>query len=452
MNVRLLCVVYFSCLSLICYSQEAGIGYIETKPDVFLYDIPSNTTVLSCVSKRDVFDIQDLIIVRKLKKPTLLKVMGFTNLQSKSPLYDAYVVEFSGKNYFVQSSDIVDNSLLEKRNKDIFVEYEILKDSVDRFSMAGYAYRQMDSLIDSKIEYYQNRYALYETHVDSLVEQRTKESIFQDIQDDISLCQSRREKYAKWISTVPSSVQKDANILAIISNEISVGYHGLCTYRMMFINLSNKTIKYLTWNGKVKNAVDDYISCEIHRTSVFSGKYTGPCKPFQIESAEWEPVLFNPSAQTMVLTSIKIDYTDGTSRVIGKPSLDVISTIPNEALDDIDIFNKSYMMHSPYEDEANKQKKMTDDIPLYEAQAKKDILSERYKIYGALRGCKEAKEIVEANKYDPLALKSHLSRKTLSFLFDDSIFSEAVATYLRETKTEPLFIKLMNYRRENFIE
>ena len=88
-------------------------------------------------------------------------------------------------------------------------------------------------------------------------------------------------------------------------------------------NVSNKTIKYLSWEGYPINAVGDPVSCEIRGTIGSGGLVTGPIKPGTTYGygTYWDCLWYNYSAKKLVLTSIYIEYMDGSTININKNEL-----------------------------------------------------------------------------------------------------------------------------------
>ena len=82
-------------------------------------------------------------------------------------------------------------------------------------------------------------------------------------------------------------------------------------------NLSNKTIKYLTWVGHPINAVGDRVNCEIRGYDDFRGRDTGPIKPGHSGGGCWSCAWYNYTAKKLVITEIVIEYMDGSSMLIG---------------------------------------------------------------------------------------------------------------------------------------
>lgn len=78
-------------------------------------------------------------------------------------------------------------------------------------------------------------------------------------------------------------------------------------------NLSDKTIKYFYWEGYPINAVGDQVNCEIRGNKVFRGKDTGPIKKGQSGGGCWGCAWYNWTAKKLIITSIEIEYMDGSS-------------------------------------------------------------------------------------------------------------------------------------------
>ncbi len=388
---------------------------------------------------------------KKIKKVTSLRVIDLTNV-TKSPLYDTYVVDYSGKLYYISPSDVVDNTLLDTRNKEVLLEYDRLQDSVKMYSPTSLAYNQLISSLDSAINERQNTLELYKAKSDSLLPARIQEAIEQEIQADIVNYKERRERYMDWISTLPTpTIQNDAKRLAILSSSISVGYYGLCSYTLSFINMSKKTIKYLTWYGKVKNAVGDYISCEVKHTSSFSGKYTGPCEAYSFDDAYWEPVLFNSTADQMVLSSVKINYTDGTSVTITGQSLGFIMNVPKEAIGDSEAYGNN-RMYSLYEDPSYADKARKDKVVSYKGKIEMDIFREQQRLQDTVKAYRDAKQAILTQRGMPQSIKTSPVVKKHSILLGDPVIMNQIDAIIEAYKTDDMTRRYKEFKQSNFIE
>ena len=151
--------------------------------------------------------------------------------------------------------------------------------------------------------------------------------------EDISKARANNDKYLKWVRTLPQDVQPIAERFSIISHTLDAMPSGAYNYSMTFVNWSPKTIKNIYWNGHVKNAQGEIISCQAKGISTFSDRYAGPLSPHSREYAYWNNIIYNKEAYQMDLTSLKIEYTDDTSLIMDQNTLQYISNVPYDAFD-----------------------------------------------------------------------------------------------------------------------
>lgn len=83
------------------------------------------------------------------------------------------------------------------------------------------------------------------------------------------------------------------------------------------INLSPKTIKYLTYDFTPYNSVGDVQRGEIRRRSKASVYTTGPYAQYEPIVSYWENVWYNSDIKCIVLSRVEIEYMDGTSVTFG---------------------------------------------------------------------------------------------------------------------------------------
>ena len=89
-------------------------------------------------------------------------------------------------------------------------------------------------------------------------------------------------------------------------------------------NLSEKTIKYLVWEGYPINAVGDRVSCEIRGYQDYRGKDTGPVKPGNSSGGCWGCAWYNSTAKKLILTGIDIEYMDGSTFTIKENEMEYV--------------------------------------------------------------------------------------------------------------------------------
>lgn len=127
---------------------------------------------------------------------------------------------------------------------------------------------------------------------------------------------------AKMDSIQTERIKKSIKITsAYLSKPNSVG--GVDAY-VYYKNISDKTIKYLTWYGYAINAVGDRVACTIRRDYEFAGKDTGPIKPGKKGGGVWECAWYNSTAKLLQIASVHIEYMDGESLFINSDQMSLI--------------------------------------------------------------------------------------------------------------------------------
>lgn len=89
-----------------------------------------------------------------------------------------------------------------------------------------------------------------------------------------------------------------------------------------FYNTSEKTIKYFTFYLTFYNGVGDPAICSIKGTSSVGAKITGPIFPNKLGHGRFDPMIYNPTAKDYEVTSLKIEYMDGTKKSYTKSQID----------------------------------------------------------------------------------------------------------------------------------
>ncbi|MFM2195107.1 MAG: hypothetical protein RL092_707 [Bacteroidota bacterium] len=79
-------------------------------------------------------------------------------------------------------------------------------------------------------------------------------------------------------------------------------------------NLSDKTVKYITFCVAPYNAVDDIVQSQIGNESYKFLNVTGPVKSGEIsgKGSIWENIWYNSTIKYMKINGLKIEYLDGT--------------------------------------------------------------------------------------------------------------------------------------------
>lgn len=299
--------------------------YITTVPNAELYKLSSEEYSRMKDKSSNSQWSRDYIYLygdktKKIKNPTQLKVVRFTNTV-KQQGFNAYIVVYKDNLYVISSDYVQDNTYLNKRNTEIIeakqnliverqkleAKKQVLEEEKDKIN------EEINRLIEKRrreytdsLHYYTALKGRLPKIIDSLVDVKTAQA--QALAD---------KEYKDWYNSLPASSQKAAKLISItdlgLSEPNSVGG---CDYTFWYINKSKKTIKYLHWTGTVYNRVNDPAYCEIRRTATRKGVDTGPYAPGEEGGGTWETIVYNYAADTLKLNSISITYMDGSSAAI----------------------------------------------------------------------------------------------------------------------------------------
>ena len=122
----------------------------------------------------------------------------------------------------------------------------------------------------------------------------------------------------------------DSEHLNEISNSIELIEYDLqspnsvggCDMYIEYKNITkNKVMKYVIFECRYYNAVDDVVYCDIRGYSTFRGKVTGPIEYMKKDRCFWDCPIYNWSARKMEIIGIEIDYMDGTKLNIGSEEM-----------------------------------------------------------------------------------------------------------------------------------
>lgn len=269
--------------------------------------------------------LDDIKKKKKVSRDCAMEVVGFARTGEETD-FDLYIVRDDEGLYYLEAAACPDRWLIDAKNAAIRDEYEKMKDLLAE-KKGDFDYRV--SLKRAEIQ--KELAAIEEWNkgsaavVDSIVAARVaaKES-------------AQKEKYDAWYAGLSPSAKKAAAVIRIGNSELdSPNSAAGCDYILWYDNLSSKTVKYLNWSGYVYNAVGDKVACTIRNQYLFNGRSTGPVGPGERGGGVWEAVIYNWSAKEMRLSSINIQYMDGSSvnisgadarAVTGSPSPFVTAT------------------------------------------------------------------------------------------------------------------------------
>lgn len=166
----------------------------------------------------------------------------------------------------------------------------------------------------------------------SLRNTRETKPILAEVEDNVALAVDEEEPVSEpIIDAKQDSIDRVERISAVKKTiKIKSAYlgrpnsaSGVDAY-FYYKNMSDKTIKYLVWEGYPMNAVGDRVSCEIRGYRDFRGQDTGPIKPGKSSGGCWGCAWYNSTAKKLVLTGIDIEYMDGTTFSIKENEIEYI--------------------------------------------------------------------------------------------------------------------------------
>lgn len=336
--------------------------YVVTTPKSLIYELPGRPVFYSwrlhyMGETRYVVDYLDYK-TKSLKKPQTLLVRGFAN-RHRQLNYDTYAVEYKGRLYFLPCESVADNSLLDSTNAALVAEHQRLT------QMQADTRAELDSLILHTTNECKQQIAHHQGLKESLP------LVIDSVKNKAKADYKALEKawIDKWYNTLPQSTKNAFKKIAITTAELSKPNSAAgCDYTFNYVNNSNKTIKYLFWEGTFYNAVNDIVSCEIRNYHTFRGKDTGPVAPGESGGGVWDCVIYNWSADYVKLSSVSIIYMDGSKTSIGAGDIKRLTTMPSQW----DFWNEYGTEY-----EAVTKATQSYEIQLYECDTKINMWKER---------------------------------------------------------------------------
>ena len=132
----------------------------------------------------------------------------------------------------------------------------------------------------------------------------------------------RRERIekAKRIEELKHSIKLEKAYLT--PADVSGSVHAFLIWK----NVSSQNILSLDWRGYPTNAKGEPVACEIDGNTESGGHFIGPAVPGGTYGDDfgWYYLWHNPSARKLVLTSIDIEYDDGSKIHISQDELKYI--------------------------------------------------------------------------------------------------------------------------------
>lgn len=106
--------------------------------------------------------------------------------------------------------------------------------------------------------------------------------------------------------------------------------------RITVYNPTNKTIKYLWFNFIGYNPVGDRVVDRVNGTSIITKKGVGPIAKGETGTYEFEYLWFTDIVETAKISSIKVQYMDGTIKTINNPKTIMLSDKYRKILEETD--------------------------------------------------------------------------------------------------------------------
>ena len=91
---------------------------------------------------------------------------------------------------------------------------------------------------------------------------------------------------------------------------------GGVDYTIAAYNNSNKTIKYVYYTVYAINRVNDMVKDDITNEYFIKLKETGPVEPNKIFGGTFKAIMYNYSANDIILSKVTIEYMDGTTKTL----------------------------------------------------------------------------------------------------------------------------------------
>lgn len=429
---KLILVLFGTLLSISSICQNTGTRpVIMNRPNATIYAVPKDIEFPAF--NREVYDYS-YWKKKSLTKSTELPIVDVTN-SKKDLCYDKYVVQYKNKLYLIDPGDTYDSSFIERKNNELLSFQKQIQDSLRSLRhLSDSTFDALMFIISKAEEPYKNKIRDYRKNKDSIVFQR----IWDYTQEEAISSRENRKHYYEWANSLPQEGKIAAKALVITESDIEVGYYGVCDYRFNFINLSPKVIKYLYWSGRAKNAVGDFITCDINHSSTISGQYTGPCYEFQNTANIWEAILVNSSANEMVLSSIRIVYMDGSSLSIGKKAIEYLMTVPKSEI-------ALNCLWSQYEDFTldNLSEEVEKDYYLRykKEEIEKDLIKQQRNYQDTINLFGEVKGYATTYQDNPSAFRSYLLKSKYSFFKYNKDYYRCIDRYTESKNKEKEYIK-----------
>lgn len=306
---KLIFTISLLCSLIFASAQDITLGRNQT-----LYHIPNPNIeygVRQHVPWNGVIQTTNLI-------PGKWKIVKFTNMGNHNTKnYDAMIIQTSGKFKSLERRTYL------VRYQDLSDEYKKIIDNAN-FKLDSIFVAKQNRIADLEDEI-ENEKHNHDISVDEYIQIQLKEKedsiLYIKRKCDSLLVKAkasivRAVEYQKdSLMRIYTSKEKDIfNHIAFTKVSLHTDSAGGNDITINYINTSNKTIKYIWFNCDYYNRVDDKVLCEIRGAKLSRLKETGPVLPgSEGEGGEWEHVIYNHSAEYVIIKNIQINYMDGST-------------------------------------------------------------------------------------------------------------------------------------------
>lgn len=266
--------------------------------------------------------------------------------------YDGYIVSRGNKYYFLAGKFLSQNSLL----MNLLVKanaYPMFLEAYNATSDSVKVYSELEKLafIDYKKSVFRDSVYAYVDAQTNIITTNINKEYQKPVDSLVALLNERyiiKKNYNETREKELPAYKKKLYLEKYFTDfEYYLGsqdYAGGCDLYFGGKNTSQKTIKYINVIVKFKNAVNDYVYCDIRGNRPCMLRYTGPCVSGEYFGGGWGDVIYNWSAKTAIITSLTIQYMDGTKVSFSQNDLDgylkatnIITNYENDKADIVEL-------------------------------------------------------------------------------------------------------------------
>lgn len=220
------------------------------------------------------------------------------------------------------------NSKLEESNKSLSSDIDEYVSQIDELENG--LSRKMNELLNT---YEDGRYeeaitlaCIIHNNYNGTPEDEKAQQIMKNAQDEIDKAEAEEKAEAQRRAEEAAKSEAEKVHETIQLQEIAVDRINSANgvdVKIAWRNCSSKVIKYITFEVNPYNAVGDRVRCEITNSDSRRLQITGPIeKGYAPEYYYWEAVWYNNTIKTLKLSTIEIEYMDGSKTILSGNKLD----------------------------------------------------------------------------------------------------------------------------------